>query len=143
MNLLRPLRYVVAALLLLPLASVASAQKQPTKRDTTKRSCAAGEVSEPKSGKCVKQAVCGPDQELVLNKCFPKCPEGMKMDNAGRCFGCRTGEVEDPKSGKCVKQAVCGPDQEAVLNKCLPKCPEGTQRDARGGCRKPGANPKG
>ncbi len=128
MTLLRTLCYVLTGGMLLTLASAASAQKQ------TKPLCRSGEITDPRSSKCAKKVVCGPDQEEVLNRCFPKCPDGMKITNEGKCTGCRTGEIPDPRGGKCVKQVVCGPDQEEVLNRCFPKCPDGMKITTEGKC---------
>lgn len=64
--------------------------------------CPAGQVNDPKgTGKCVTQVVCGPDQETVQNKCFPKCPAGMKIDNQGKCQ-CPEGTKRDARGG-CAK----------------------------------------
>ena len=146
------LRYLTTAVLLFPLVSAAGAaegEKTPPpckagfERQGTKcvKTCGPDELMDPKgTGKCVKQVVCTPDQVAVLNKCFPKCPDGMTIDNQGKCRGCPTGEIQDPKgTGKCVKQVVCGPDHVAVLNKCFAKCPDGSAPNTKGGCPKPGA----
>jgi hypothetical protein len=128
---LRTIRYLVVVALLLPLVSVASAQKKGAAT-----SCPAGEIVDPRgTGKCVKQVVCGPDQEAVLNRCFPKCPEGMTHDNQGKCQGCPTGQVKDPSSGKCAPLKVCTPDQVLIANKCFAKCPEGMTHDNQGKCQ--------
>jgi len=35
--------------------------------------------------KCVVVPVCGPNQVLLLNKCFDKCPDGSDPRNDGKC----------------------------------------------------------
>ena len=95
--------------------------------------CPAGKIKSPK-GVCVTAPTCGPNQDLILGKCFPKCQPGQTHSNDGKCVGCPTGYHEDG-AGKCVKSPTCGPNEDLILGKCFAKCPAGKVRNNQGKCQ--------
>ncbi len=70
--------------------------------------CLAKQVREHKSGKSAPQVACGPDQVAVLNKCFPKCPDGMTIDNQASARAAQRGPQQDPKTESlpCRRQTL-------------------------------------
>lgn len=89
---------------------------------TNKCECAPG-FKKDKSGNCVKDCDLSKN-EMIGDKCLPKCKENEQRDERGKCF-CPPATHDILKDGRCVE-----------------KCPGGQTRNEEGECETPIPEPQ-
>jgi hypothetical protein len=71
-------------------------------------------------GKSVVANSCPPNNVLIRNRCYPKCPDGLIHDmNACMCISAKRKRIEGGPS-----PMQCPENYEFVDQKCFPKCPK-------------------